>query len=157
MLCLFLTSCSKEDIIENDTITYDVDLTLAGKNDHEMSGKILSLINEHRNSMGLSGLKLDTDYVSALAVEHTQYMISKGNISHDNFNYRSSVVKHFDNAKKVSENVALGYDTAEKVVFAWLQSPGHKAIIEGDFSHTGFGVLTTEKDLSYFTQIFYKK
>jgi uncharacterized protein YkwD len=59
------------------------------------------------------------------------------------------------NAKKVGENVAYGYGTAEGVVNGWLNSPAHKKIIETE-EYTHFGI-STEKDSSnrnYFTQIF---
>ena len=84
-------------------------------------------------------------------------MIDKEQINHDNFGYRSEGIKYHDNAEVVGENVAYGYDTAEAVVNAWLNSPGHKAIIEGNYTHTGFGVMKCTKGRSYFTQLFYRK
>ncbi|WP_026452106.1 CAP domain-containing protein [Aequorivita capsosiphonis] len=157
LICLLITSCSKEDSVEVEAAKYDIDLALAQKNDSQMSSEILSLINDHRVLLGLPVLKADNKYTSAFAVKHTQYMIEKEYINHDNFGYRSEEIKFHDNAQVVGENVAYGYETAEKVVEAWLQSPGHKAIIEGNYTHTGFGVMKSDKDRSYFTQLFYRK
>lgn len=136
---------------------YEIDLALAQKNDREMSADILDLVNAHRTSIGLSTLQIDNQYASAFAVDHTEYMIDKEQINHDNFGYRSEGIKYHDDAEVVGENVAYGYETAEKVVEAWLKSPGHKAIIEGNYTHTGFGVMKCEKGRSYFTQLFYRK
>lgn len=157
LLCLVITSCSKEDSVEVEAAKYDIDLALAQKNDGDMSAQILELVNIHRDSLGLSTLKMDNQYASAFAVDHTQYMIDKEQINHDNFGYRSEGIKYHDGAEVVGENVAYGYDTAEKVMNAWLKSPGHRAIIEGNFTHTGFGVMKCDKGRSYYTELFYRK
>ncbi|MBK5213193.1 MAG: CAP domain-containing protein [Flavobacteriaceae bacterium] len=157
LLCLVITSCSKEDSVEAEAAKYNIDLALAQKNDSQMSAQILVLINDYRASLGLSTLQIDNQYASAFAVDHTQYMIEKEQINHDNFGYRSEGIKYHDGAQVVGENVAYGYDTAEKVVEAWLNSPGHRAIIEGNYTHTGFGVMKCPKGRSYYTQLFYRK
>ena len=36
-------------------------------------------------------------------------------------------------------------------------STSHKNTIEGDFTHTGVGVITDEEGKLYFTQLFFKK
>lgn len=155
--CLVFISCSKEDSFEAETPKYNIDITLAHKNDANMSNRILSIINNHRDSLGLPVLNADTEYASALAVEHTEYMISQNQISHDNFHYRSDAIKYIGNAQRVGENVGFGYKTAEEAVNAWFNSSGHKAIIEGDYTHTGFGVMQSNNGQNFFTQIFYKK
>ncbi|HLW32278.1 MAG TPA: CAP domain-containing protein [Aequorivita sp.] len=157
LLCLVITSCSKEDSIETEVAKYEIDLSLAHKNDGEMSNRILELVNIHRASLGLNELQMDSQYASAFAVDHTQYMIEKEQINHDNFGFRSEGIKYYDGAQVVGENVAYGYDTAEKAVSAWLKSPGHQSIIEGNFTHTGFGIVKCAKGRNYFTQMFYRK
>ncbi|MAP81558.1 MAG: serine protease [Aequorivita sp.] len=157
VLSIVFTSCSKEESIEVEAAKYDIDLKLAQKNDAQMSAEILSLINDHRVSMGLNSLVLNSQYASAFAVEHTDYMIAKQEVNHDNFGYRSEGIKFHDNAQVVGENVAYGYNNAEDVVNAWLNSPGHKSIIEGNFTHTGFGVMRAPNGRVYFTQLFYRK
>lgn len=37
------------------------------------------------------------------------------------------------------ENVAVGYNDALQVMRAWLESPGHRQNLLGDFTHFGFG------------------
>lgn len=157
LLCLVITSCSKDDSVDDESKKYNIDLSITAQNDVEMSKSILVLVNNHRTSLGLSALQMENNYASAFAVEHTQYMIENEKINHDNFGYRSEAIKYHDDAQTVGENVAYGYISAEKVVEAWLKSPGHKEIIEGNYTHTGFGVMKSEKGRLYFTELFYRK
>lgn len=157
LLCLVIISCSKDDSVQNPAIDYDIDLNLVEKNNSEMSSQILTLINNHRVSLGLTVLTMDNQYTSAFAVGHTQYMIDLEDLNHDNFGYRSEGIKYHNGANEVSEIVAYGQETAESVVNAWLSSPSHKLIIEDNYTHTGFGVMTCERGRNYFTQIFYRK
>lgn len=157
LLCLVITSCSKEDSAEEQAAKYDIDLALVQMNDRQMSERILELVNNYRDSLGLSSLQMDTKYASAFAVDHTQYMIDKEQINHDNFGYRSEGIKYHDNAEVVGENVAYGFETAEKVVNAWLKSEGHRENIEGNYTHSGFGIMKSDEGRTYFTQLFYRK
>lgn len=154
-MCL-VTSCQKDEGVVSEETNYTINLNLANETDWHMANEILVLVNEHRRSLGLPQIQKDQQYASAYAVDHTQYMIEVEQISHDNFGIRSSALKQ-QGAKTVGENVAFGYDSAQKLVTAWLNSPSHKAIIEGDYTHSGFGVLKNELGHYYFTQLFYKK
>lgn len=157
VLLSFTTSCSKDEPIETvEEVNLSIDLNLANETDWEMSNEILNLVNDYRLSIDLPTLKLDQQYASAYAVDHTYHMIDMSNINHDNFAVRSKGMKE-RGAKIVGENVAYGYKTAEAVVQAWLNSPGHKKIIEGAYTHSGFGVMPDNKGNFYFTQLFYKK
>lgn len=155
VLVLF-TSCSKDDMDQNDSINYEIDLSIVHKNDAEMSEEILILINNHRVSVGLNPLTMDQAYASAYAVDHTDYMISLSQINHHNFHVRSEGMKS-RGAVRVAENVAYGYENAEAVVNGWLNSPSHREIIEGNYTHSGFGVFQNEQGRYFFTQLFYLK
>jgi len=118
---------------------------------------ILSKINQHRSSKGLSPLKMNTQ-ITAEAEEHSQQMASgKTSFGHSGFDAR---VKRISNvlgpARKSAENVALGSKSPEEVVSGWLNSPGHKQNIEGDFTLTGIGVARNKNGVLYFTQLFIK-
>ena len=155
VLCT-MASCSKEESVVVDEVNYQIDLNLAQETDWVVANEILRLVNEHRTSLGLQTIKRDQSYASAYAVDHTQYMIEQQQISHDNFGVRSSALKE-QGAQVVGENVAFGYQSAEAVVNAWLNSPGHRKAIEGPYTHSGFGVITDAKGTYFFTQLFYKK
>ena len=57
----------------------------------------------------------------------------------------------------VRENVAYGYATASGVVNAWLNSEGHREVIEGDFTHFDISAEKDENGRWYYTNIFIKK
>lgn len=157
VLLFTIASCSKEEAANvSPEADYTIDLNLAQQNDWAMVNDILALVNAHRVSIGLTEIVKDQQYASAYAVEHSQYMIDVDQINHDNFTERSQGLKS-RGATIVGENVAFGYNTAEDVVNAWLNSPGHRKIIEGAFTHSGFGVVKSEDNQYYFTQLFYRK
>ena len=156
VLLLMTASCSKDDSLATEEADYSINLNLAHETDWEMADAILRLINEHRVSVGLATIERDQQHASAHAVKHTNYMIEMNRINHDNFGIRSEALKQ-NGAIRVGENVANGYTTAEDVVFAWLNSPSHKDVIEGNFTHSGFGVIPNENGTYFFTQLFYSK
>ena len=143
-LCVFALSCSKDEV---DTIDDDISLTL--------TQQILDLTNRHRNSIGLDNLKRSRA-ADLLAKEHTNYMIGQGIISHDNFMIRMESLNIEVNAKAVGENVAYGYATGETVMDGWLNSSGHKANIEGDYTHIGIAAIKGEEGGYYYMQLFYR-
>ena len=57
----------------------------------------------------------------------------------------------------MSENVAYGFTNAESVVNAWLNSEGHRHVIEGDFTNFDISAEKDEEGKWYFTNIFIKK
>ena len=52
---------------------------------------------------------------------------------------------------------AMGILSAGEVVNMWLNSPGHKRNIEGNFTLTGIGIAEADNGYLYFTQIFLRK
>jgi uncharacterized protein YkwD len=155
LLC-FVTSCEKDESFVIEEANYTIDLNLANETDWQMANEIMILVNEYRTSLGLEELIVDQGYASAYAVDHTQYMIENNKLNHDNFNVRSQALKD-RGAKSVGENVAYGYATAETVVAAWIASNAHRKIIEGNFTHSGFGVMQSPDGRWYYTQLFYRK
>jgi len=140
---------------ETTKVPIDIDLNLANETNWELAKEILDLINDYRASVGLNRIKIDKGYASALAVLHTKYMISINKINHDNFGERSEALKYIGIAR-VGENVAYGYDNAEDLVYSWLKSPTHKRVIEGNFTHSGFGIVQGDSNKFFYTQLFYQ-
>ena len=54
------------------------------------------------------------------------------------------------------KNVASGYPTAKSFINNWLNSSGHKANIEGDFTHIGIAAIKDSHGRYYYTQLFYR-
>lgn len=154
LFCSILFSCSKED----DGIYFDEtsEVINAKVSNSEIETEILNLVNEHRKGLGLSTLSpLST--IKNVASGHTDYMIEKGQLSHENFDQRAQTLMNNTNAKSVGENVAYGFNTAEGAVTGWLNSEGHRKIIEGpDYTHFGISADSNNDDRNYFTHIFIK-
>lgn len=156
LISSLLASCAEEE----DGIFFDQNSEYLSKVDVTYSDieiEILDLVNEHRKGMNLSELKR-LDIVSSVANTHTNYMIEVGQISHDNFDQRSQTLMKNSQAKKVGENVAYGYSSAKGVVNGWLNSAGHKKVIEStEYTHFGISTDSNKEGRNYFTHIFINK
>jgi uncharacterized protein YkwD len=142
-----LSSCTKESL-ENTSI-------VEAENAKEVEIELLSVVNEHRISLGESALEF-SEVAYAYANQHTNYMISKGAINHDNFSSRASKISSSVSAEFVAENVAKDYGNAAEAFQGWLKSSSHKKTMEGDFSHTAVSVKMNAAGTFYFTQIFFR-
>lgn len=155
LIIIILNSCS----ISNDTDDYfekPINQSLIGLNNWEMTEDILSIINNHRVALGQMELQKDTTYATTYAINHTKYMINRNELSHTNFFIRKERLLE-KGATYVAENLAYGFTSAESVVNAWLNSINHKQVIEGDYTHVGFGIMKSDQnDKYYFTTLFYK-
>lgn len=146
------TADTAEGSVDNNPIKSLV--TNYSYNDFELL--TLKLINEHRLSVGLNALE-KVNHISSKCEEHNVYMIENNVVNHNDFVERSENITSVLGAKKVGENVAYNYKTPEAALRAWLDSPGHKANIEGDYSHFGISVTTdTTTGKKYYTNIFAK-
>lgn len=150
---LSFTSCSTESFPEDDIKAIEL---LNPPQAKAIEIEALELINNHRITNGLSALR-DLGTIKAVAFTHTDYMIEVSDVSHDNFYQRKLSLEANANARIVSENVAFGFSSAQSVVNAWLNSPGHKANIEGDFTDFDISAEQDEDGKWYFTNIFIKR
>ena len=147
-----MMSCSSdttEDVIADKIIeTYSY-------NDTET--QLVGLINDYRVSQGLNPLEV-INHISYKSEEHNEYMIENNVVNHDYFQARSNNIINVLGAEKVGENIAYNYLTPQSALSAWLNSPGHKANLEGDYTHFGISVtVNPETGRKYYTNIFMKK
>jgi uncharacterized protein YkwD len=144
---LCIVSCSKEAVTPGDIPV--------AVNAIAVEQELLELVNTHRSAIGATALEY-----SALAYEyanlHTDYMVAKGTISHDNFSARASKIAAETNAKEVAENVAMDYPTAAEAFQGWLESPNHKGTMEADYTHTAVSVKINAAGDYFYTQLFFK-
>lgn len=152
VIAMLFFSCTTDSLDEADAIQ----LNLITPETKTIEVEILELINIHRVSLGLNVLN-DMTLVKSVAFSHTDYMVDNNEVSHANFFVRSDYLKANAGAKKVSENVAYGYSSAETVVKAWLKSEGHRANIEGDYSNFDVAAEKNTEGKWYYTNIFIKK
>ena len=142
-----LASCSKET-----TETIDI---IEAQNASAIETELLKVVNDHRKTLGQPVLQFST-VAYQQANEHTDYMISLGDINHHNFSARASTISSQSGAEFVAENVAKDYDNAAEAFQGWLDSSSHKQTMEGDFTHTAVSVKVSEAGDFYFTQIFFR-
>ena len=151
-VCILLTSCASED----DGIYFDKFNETEVKYS-EIELEILDLVNDYRVSKNLVPLE-KMSVISTVAESHTTYMAEIGKVSHDNFSERHQKLVENANAKTVGENVGYGFNSAEGVVKAWINSDAHRAIIEKeDYSHFGISTRQNSEGRNYFTQIFIER
>jgi uncharacterized protein YkwD len=117
------------------------------------------LVNKHRNEVGLKSLEYN-NYMEEIATKHSRNMASgKVPFGHDGFNKRAAILMKKINAEEVGENVAYGSGniTVQEIVKAWLESPGHRKNIEGNYNETGIGIATSKDGTLFYTQIFCRR
>ena len=148
-----MVSCSSDSAEESSSNNKLV--TSYNYNDSEL--KLITAVNNYRQSIGLNSLQV-INHISYKSQEHNIYMIDNKLVNHDYFQQRANNLIEVLGATKVGENIAYNYQTPESAMSAWLNSPDHKANIEGDFTHLGISVTvdqTTGK--KYYTNMFIKK
>ncbi|MHA4810280.1 CAP domain-containing protein [Flavitalea flava] len=120
-----------------------------------MENSILYYINRHRQSRGQKVLTLNK-VESDVAAQHSRDMASgRVEFGHGGMSSRRQQInKRLGPVSAIGENVAYGQTSAKEVVDAWLQSPGHRRNIEGNFILTGIGLARDRRGLLYYTQIF---
>ena len=149
-----LASCSAEDSESALPETTTSKVTNFSYNASEVEA--MDLINAYRVSIGLNALE-KINHISFKSEEHDNYMIANNVVNHNDFVSRSENIMKVLGAKTVSENIAYNYSTSQAALEAWLASPGHKVVIEGDFTH--FGIAIRENPVNgkkYYTNIFAK-
>lgn len=121
--------------------------------------EVLDLVNKERTSRGLQSLKFNSE-LSNVATLKSQDMIDKNYFDHTSPTYGSP----FDMMKKfgisytsAGENIAMGQETPQEVMNAWMNSDGHrKNILNPDFTELGVGIAAKGSSL-YWTQMFIGK
>ncbi|MDN3677138.1 CAP domain-containing protein [Flavobacterium paronense] len=148
-----MVSCSS-DSSEGSSADKKI-VTSYNYNDSEL--KIVSLVNNYRQSIGLNALEV-INHISYKSQEHNIYMIDNKVVNHDYFQQRANNLIEVLGATRVGENIAYNYQTPESAMSAWLNSPDHKANIEGDYTHIGISITVDEATgKKYYTNMFIKK
>lgn len=153
LLMLFSFSCSTDSIEEEKAeaivSSYVPETKL-------MEVEILDLINKHRESLSLNKLN-DMSAIKSEAYGHNNYMIENDEVSHANFFKRKDNLVKNVGAVAVAENVAYAFSSPQSVVNAWLNSEGHKNVIEGDYTNFDISAEQDEEGKWYYTNIFIRK
>lgn len=152
-LVFTMVSCST-DSKENAS----VDNTLVTKYDYSQDElKLAQIINDYRVSQGLNALEI-VNHISYKSEEHNQYMIDNNVVNHDYFDQRAENIIEVLGATKVGENIAYNFSTPNAALYAWLNSPGHKANLDGNYTHFGISITVNPANgKKYYTNMFMKK
>ena len=152
-LVFTMASCSnnsKEDAAVNNTLVTKYDYS-------QDELKLVQIINDYRVNHGLNALEI-VNHISFKSLEHNDYMIDNNVVNHDFFDQRAENIIEVLGATKVGENIAYNFSTPNAALYAWLNSPGHKANLDGDYTH--FGISITVNPINgkkYYTNMFMKK
>lgn len=118
--------------------TYDTRTASATPED-----RLVVLVNEQRLKHGLLPLKREA-LLDRASATHAANMSAMGFVSHcdpDTGTTPQDRMRALDDGWTSSgENIAAGWETAERVMGAWMASPGHRAnILRPDFREIGVG------------------
>lgn len=147
LFVIIFGSCTSDSLMETPVVE--------AENITSLEQELLNIVNEHRISLNTNALAF-SDVAYKYANDHTDYMISKGNISHDHFSSRATKINSEIQVQMVAENVAKDYVTAQEAFEGWYNSSSHKKTMEGDFTHTAISIREDSQGNYYFTQLFYK-
>lgn len=131
--------------------------TPSGTEISAFESRVIDLTNEQRRKNGLQNLQPDTA-LSNVAQEKSNDMKAKNYFSHTSPTYGSpfDMIRDFGvTYQSAGENIAMGQQSAEEVVNAWMNSEGHrKNILSPNFTHIGVGHTSSG---NYWTQMFIGK
>ncbi len=121
-------------------------------NDYEQ--EVVRLVNEIRQQNGLNTLSVNTE-LSKVAGIKAQDMHDNRYFSHTSPTYGSpfDMMKQFGiSYRTAGENIAMGQQTPQAVVDAWMNSDGHRAnILNASYTQIGMGYVA---DGNYWSQMF---
>lgn len=125
--------------------------------------EVTKLTNAFRQANGLSALAMNTQ-LSRAALWHSQNMGLQDFFSHtgkDGSQPWDRMRAMGYDYSTAAENIAAGYETAQQVVDAWINSPGHRAnMLKSDVIEIGVGLFNMPNDggtvdyTYYWTQVF---
>ncbi|WP_404403371.1 CAP domain-containing protein [Jeotgalibacillus malaysiensis] len=144
---------------ENETET-ETETTQPAASDDEIGNfeaQVIELTNQERSKYGLPALSADPE-LSAVAEEKSADMARNQYFSHTSPTYGSpfDMMKTYGiDYRSAGENIAMGQQTPEQVVTAWMNSEGHRQnILSTSYTHIGVGYVG---DGNYWTQMFIGK
>ena len=132
-----------------------------------MELEVLSLVNAERAQYGLAPLSLNAQ-LNWAALKHSTNMAARSLVvgvgpamQHTLYGtLMPTVTSRLDSAGYANytawgENIAFGFTTAQAVVTAWMNSPGHRAnILSANFTEIGIGLSVSAQGVYYWTQEF---
>jgi uncharacterized YkwD family protein len=125
----------------------------------KLESQVVTLVNQQRAKYGLSKLTVNST-LSYTARLKSQDMVKKNYFSHTSPTYGSpfKMMETFGiRFSAAGENIAEGQPSAQAVMTAWMNSPGHRAnILSPAYNRIGVGCAKNSRGVLYWTQQFIK-
>ena len=128
----------------------------------DLTARVIDLVNQHRTAMGLSALSSSSTLTNS-ALWKARHMAFYNYFDHPDpappvarsVSDRLSACGYPASTSGWGENIAYGYASADAVMTAWLNSPGHRANIENaSFRAIGVGAAANSNGTLYWVQDF---
>lgn len=155
ILFLFLAfSCSTESAFDDESSALRLNNNTLYERNVAFENEFMEKLNEYLIAIGHNTLQIVPQAV-LVAESHSYQMIEDNRLHHDDFSKR---VTFFNGLgyNGVSENVALGYNNAQDLLNAWINSSSHNSAIESNSTHTGISILKNNDGIYFITQIYLK-
>lgn len=121
--------------------------------------QVIKLVNQERAKRGLQQLSKNWQ-LSRVARYKSQDMATKNYFSHTSPTYGSpfTMMQNFGiKFSAAGENIAMGQQTPQAVMNAWMNSPGHRSnILSPAYNQIGVGLAKNKAGVCYWTQQFIK-
>ncbi len=122
--------------------------------------QVVQMINDERINQGFPPLKT-WDALTLCARLHSQNMADElVAFGHDGFDDRYDEMHEQTFCTRFAENVAYSFnvkDPLKTAVKGWMNSPGHRKNILGEYEETAVGIAYSKEGKFYITQLFATK
>ena len=133
---------------EANAIAVPVDaVQISGYESYSNAYKVLQLVNQERAAQSLPPLTMDESLVESAMQRAAEIVVLFDHM-------RPCGLACFSiNSRAWGENIAYGYNSAESVMKGWMNSPGHRSNILGNYSTIGIGCFEYN-GVDYWVQLF---
>lgn len=126
-----------------------------GSGEDSYIDQVVALVNEERAKAGVAPLERSDALSAAAQVRARETVSSFSHTRPDGREFRTVLEENGIDYRNCGENIAMGYETPETVVEAWMNSEGHRAnILSGDFASIGIGRCEDDSGQLYWVQLF---
>jgi uncharacterized YkwD family protein/spore coat assembly protein SafA len=125
----------------------------------KLENEVIVLVNQERAKRGLQTLTQNWQ-LCRIARYKSQDMVNKNYFAHISPTYGSpfKMMESFGiRFSAAGENIAMGQQSPQAVMTAWMNSPGHRSnILSAAYTQIGVGVAKDSRGVLYWTQQFIK-
>ncbi|MCR4611164.1 MAG: hypothetical protein K5644_04620 [Lachnospiraceae bacterium] len=106
----------------------------------DMAWQVLDIVNREREANGLQPVTMDKGFMNSAQIRGVEIVSVFSHTRPDGSSCFTIFPK--ENQTSMGENIAAGQRSAEKVMDAWMNSPGHRAnILNGSYNAIGIACV----------------